>query len=400
MAAESEKYQIKTAKSVSGGLEIEWGDGHTSNFDPMWLRHQCECKLCGTPMNAVRSLRLHHIPDDISLSITGHSAGQVGVIWNNDNHRSIYDAHWLRDHCYSSAERRNRKHRPVLWDGSLENGGPAFGYEAARQHDSARLEMLQAVRDYGFCKLTGVPPDEEHSQKLIELVGRQRQTHFGTYKLTKKKSVDNVGDNTDPLDPHMDETYRLSNIGITVFQVLRPSSNGGDSTLVDGYEAARRMREAYPDDFDLLTRVPVTGQRLDRGHNTGGQKRWFVARMPVIKVDDDGDISGLRLNERQIGPLDVVSELVGPTYRALKRLFDFVYNPGLVLKFPLKAGEGLVFDNHRILHGRTGFTAEDPPRSVLTSSVDLEEFHSNLRTLELASGYTGPQILLAQGIGS
>jgi len=107
------------------------------------------------------------------------------------------------------------------------------------------------------------------------------------------------------LDPHVDETYRLSTIGIIVFQVLRPSSNGGHSTLVDGFEAVRLLRESWPDDFELLTKLPITGERRDAAHNSGGQTKWYAASLPVIRLDFDGDVSGVRLNERQIAPLDL-----------------------------------------------------------------------------------------------
>lgn len=290
-----------------------------------------------------------------------------------------------------------RKHHPVLWERSIEADPPLVGLTDAEADPMTRLRMLEAVRDYGFCKITDTPIVASESNKLIEIVGPQRQTHFGTYTLSKKKSVDNVGDIAAALDPHIDET---STIGITVFQVLRPSAKGGESTLVDGFEAVRRLREQCPDDFELLTRVPVTAHRIDTAYNSGGQWRWYMSRMPVIKLDGDGDVSGVRLNERQIAPLDIDADLVEPCYRALRRIFDILYDPELRITFALKSGEGLVFDNQRVLHGRTTFTLEEPARSVLTSSVDLEEFHSSLRQLQESVGVDAPPMLLCQGMAA
>ena len=400
MGTEAARYTITGAQVDDDHLIVQWADAHQSRFHPIWLRHQCECKECGTPLDAVRGLRLHQIPDTVSPLLESASDGAVTLRWTPSGHRSVYQARWLRDHCYSAEERARRKHKPVLWDASIAGREPVADYEAAAADDAARLKMLEAVRDYGFCKVVNVPEGEAQSKRLIELVGPQRQTHFGTYKLAEKKAVDNVGDNSDPLDPHQDETYRLSSVGITVFQVLHPSSNGGDSTLVDGYEAARRLRAEAPEAFALLAKLPVTGQRLDLARNTDGKVRYLVAKMPVIKLDYDGDIAGLRLNERQIGPLDLPGDMIGPCYQALKRMFDIVYDPHLRLTFPLAAGEGLLFDNHRVLHGRTGFVPEQPARSVLTSSVDLEEFHSTLRTLERAAGRQGPLMHYAQWVAS
>lgn len=107
---------------------------------------------------------------------------------------------------------------------------------------------------------------------------------------------------------------------------------------------------------------------------------------------------GVHFNERQIAPLDLPAEMIAPCYRALRRIFTILYAPELRLTFKLKAGEGLVFDNQRILHGRTQFIAEQPARSVLTSSVDIEEFHSTLRILQASLGYQGPQVAYSQGM--
>lgn len=398
MSHSSARYRILSVADAAGLLRVDWSDGHTSMFHPMWLRHQCACAACGTPENAVRGLRLHHIPNDIAFRIRASDDRTIDLSWTNDGHRSRYAAVWLRDHCYSDAERQRRRHRPTLWDAGIHDDPPSADMDACENSADRRLAMLESVRDYGFCRIRNAPTRAEEAGRLINLVGPQRRSHYGTYLLSRKQSVDNVGDITDPLDPHVDETYRLSTIGITVFQVLRPSADGGHSTLVDGFEAVRRLQEAHPDDFDLLTRVPVTGVRRDQAHNSAGQVKWYAATMPVIRLDFDGEVSGVRCNERQIMPLDLPGRLIEPCYRALKRLYEILYDPQLRVTFALAAGEGVIFNNQRVLHGRTGFTPEVPARSVLTSSVDIEEFHSSLRLLtEQVRGHV-PPARLTQGM--
>lgn len=394
------RYAISSAAIDYDHLTVIWGDNHESRYHPFWLRHQCTCDICGTPVNAVRGIRLHHIPEDVSPRLLGASDKTIDLAWTNDDHRSTYTARWLRDHCYSASERSRRKHKPTLWDKQIDNDYPRVDMAACEASPESRLDLLEKVRDYGFCFIGNAPTDKEEASRLIELVGPQRHTHYGTYELSKKDAVDNVGDITSALDPHMDETYRLSTIGITVFQVLRPSSNGGHSTLVDGFEAVRRLREAAPEEFDLLTRLPITGQRRDAAHNSGGQSKIYAATMPAIRIDFDGAVCGLRLNERQISPLDVPEEYIEPAYQALRHLYEILYDPDLKLTFELKAGEGLIFDNQRVLHGRTAFEPEEPARSVLTSSVDIEEFHSSLRQLTEAVRGTVPATRFSQGIVS
>jgi len=392
------KYLIKLARIIDRGLQIDWGDGHQSRFHPIWLRHQCECEHCGTPVNAVRALRLHHIPDDISIKHCELDHQTIKTIWSEKGHLSQYNARWLRDHCYSERERKARKHQPILWDSSITENSPVFDFRDAEANSSTRLTMLETVADYGFCKIENLPVEPAQSHRLINLVGVQRQTHFGSYTLSKKPSVNNVGDITHELPPHSDETYRTSTIGITVFQVMRPSSDGGHSTLMDGFEAARRLQEQFPDDYTRLTRLPIFTQRYDPDHADGELPRWYQCRLPMIQLDADGDISGVRINERQISPIDLPASQIDDCYRAIRRLMSIVYNPDLLISFALKTGEGLLINNQRLLHGRTAFEAEKPGRSMLTSSVDLEDFYSNLRVLSSQLIPDQPQRTYSQGL--
>ena len=398
MAEQSSMFEIATASIEGSQLTITWGDGHHSSYHPFWLRHQCECKVCGTPIDAVRGIRLLDIPPNVEPELLDNSNTDINIQWMPDKHRSVYSARWLRNHCYSDQERARRKHLPTLWDDSIVDSLPLFDFNQVEVDLAERLAMLESVRDYGFCQIINLSTESGQSRRLIELVGPQRQTHFGTYNLSRKTNVDNAGDTTSELLPHVDEAYRLSCIGITVFQVLQPSSNGGDSTLVDGFQAAQRMQEKWPEDFDLLTRVPITAERFDLGANTDGQSRWYFARLPVIKLDSDGDISGVRLNERQIAPLDMPADLIEPCYRALRRMFEILYDPELIITLKLKVGEGLLFNNQRILHGRTEFDAEEPARSVLTSSVDLDDFHSTMRILCRGLDEEDPSVAFNQGM--
>jgi len=395
-ADDSMRYAISGTRVKNRHLVIQWGDGHESRFHPVMLRHQCECEECGTPMDAIRGIRLHHIPDDIEPTIRSVTASAVEIDWKPVPHASRYEARFLRNSCPSASERRARKHVPKVWDGSLADKLPVADFGEFSDDPKAKLELFEAVHDYGFSKVVNVPDDS--AQDFIDTFGFQRQTHYGSYVLGSKTSADNVGDNTMELPPHTDETYRFNLLGITVFQVFRPSNNGGHSTLVDGFEAVRRLRETHPDDIDLLASTPIRTQRLDRAHNSNGASKWYVSRLPFLRLDEDGDIAGIRLNERQISPLDIDEDWIGPVYAALKRLFAILYDPDLMLTFPLKAGEGLVFNNQRLLHGRTSYVAEGPARSVLTSSVDLEDFYSTHRLLKAELGYTGPDIRYAMGV--
>ena len=390
------QYQVQQVKTDNKGLQVDWGDGHQSRFHAIWLRHQCECEVCGTSLNAVRGLRLDQLPDDLNITSLNFDSDRITLSWSDDGHQSAYQARWLRDHCYSEQERHKRKHKPIFWDGSIGDDPPIFDLHKVEGNAVVRLELLETVCDYGFCKVKNVPGTSAESNRLIEVIGTKRQTHFGNFELSNKSPIDNVddlqrltnkdlvnnvGDIKQALLPHCDETYRTSTIGITVFQMLQPSTEGGHSTLTDGFEAARRLKAQFPEDFDFLTRTPIPGQRYDPNHTEGELPRWYQCWLPMIQLDAESEISGVRINERQIAPLDLPCEKIEPCYRALRRFLKIVYDPELLISFALRKGEGLIFNNQRVLHGRSAFKGEQSGRVVLTNSVDLEDFYSNLRVL-------------------
>ena len=59
-----------------------------------------------------------------------------------------------------------------------------------------------------------------------------------------------------------------------------------------------------------------------------------------------------------------------------------------VMKFRLNGGECIVFDNHRIVHGREGYTAESGDRHLRGCYTDRGELRSTYRTLR-SKGFGG-----------
>ena len=52
-----------------------------------------------------------------------------------------------------------------------------------------------------------------------------------------------------------------------------------------------------------------------------------------------------------------------------------------MIEFKLAPGEVLVFNNQRLMHGRTAFDPSSGKRHIRSCSVDLDEFYSRLRIL-------------------
>jgi gamma-butyrobetaine dioxygenase len=85
----------------------------------------------------------------------------------------------------------------------------------------------------------------------------------------------------------------------------------------------------------------------------------------MIGVDVAGRIREVRYNSRSMEPMrpragnapEKAALQMREFYRAYRALATILLAPDLTMRFSLEPGDCIVFDNTRILHSRTGFTA-------------------------------------------
>ncbi len=133
----------------------------------------------------------------------------------------------------------------------------------------------------------------------------------------------------------------------------------------------------------------------------------------IIRLDEAGRIAGIAFNNLDRAPLllrpDDVSRCVASGARAhvhadcvrtqrrlprrrrrARRFYDYygrwcalAADPALSLWLLLEAGDSFIFDNRRILHGRSSFDARSP-RQLGGFYLNSDDFDSRMRTLEKA----------------
>ena len=360
-------------------LEIRWKDGHTSRFHYVWLRDNCDCAVCGDKSGGHRYLELLDLPLDVTpQAVCMEGDGHLASTWQADGHKTRYAAVWLRAHCYSERARAERRPRSVHWDASTFDALPDYEYPAVCANPEHRLRMLRSLRDYGFTILRGVPTEQSEIERVAGLFGFIRRTHYGRiFDLRSTPEQRILAQTSHAIRPHNDELFRDPAPGVLIMHCLAPSSDGGGaSVLVDGFQVANRLRAIDPDAFSVLTRVPILHRRylVDAVDDVALRAKWHT-----IELDDDGEVTAVRINERTMAPLDIPHDSVETVYRALQRLLELVYRADASIQFRLDAGDAVVFDNHRVLHARTGFNGE---RHIRQCHVDRDEVFSRLRALE------------------
>jgi gamma-butyrobetaine dioxygenase len=389
-AALSPALRIDSLRAEQTRLEIRWGDGHVSNFPSIWLLHACECPACGRNETGVRHGRLTDQPARPIIGGAEVTDATVSIAWGAD-HVSRFSGAWLRAHCLSDAERQRRRLVPVPWGAELVEKLPYMNYQEVAGEPETHLQFLETLRDIGVVLLRNAPKERSRTEEVAALVGKLRLTNYGIFELEAKPNPEIVGDMAMALDPHTDEPYRVEPPAITFFHVLQQADDGGDSTMVDGLWLAARLRERDPDAFEILATVPA------RHNRTLAEGRAFDMQAPIISRDALGQVTGVRLNDRGMAPVDCAAEQVEPFYDALRTLLSMIYDGEGMVTVKLRSGEMMVFNNQRLLHGRTAFNPGSR-RHVRSCHVDLDEFHSRLRTVYRARDRQEAWMQLTAGV--
>ena len=374
MPTTDRRFQVASRHHDDTALTIDWGDGHQSRYPAIWLLEACDCERCGSTQTAVRHVRLTDKPERPRINGCDVDAATLVVDWG-DAHLSRYRLDWLRTMCLCETSRRQRKFQPQPWGSEMAAQLPYMNYDSLRDSADRHLDFLESILYRGFAILQGVPAEREHTTEIAGLVGKLRLTNYEIYELESKPNPQIVGDMALALNAHTDEPYRVDPPAITFFHVIQQSTDGGASTLIDGFRLAEVFRKQNPAAFELLASVPA------RFHRSLIEGRLFEYQNPIIQIDSDGDITSLRLLDRALAPVDCAPEQVEPFYRAVRELLSLVYAGEGMIEFKLGAGEMLVFNNQRLMHGRTAFDPATSKRHIRSCHVDLDEFYSRLRIL-------------------
>lgn len=121
--------------------------------------------------------------------------------------------------------------------------------------------------------------------------------------------------------------------------------------VVDGFACALRLRDENPEGFDLLAKYCA---RFEYAGEAGVR---LQSRRPMIELAPDGELVGIRFNNRSAAAItDVPFEDMEAYYAAYRRLAEIIDDEAMEVTFRLKPGESFIVDNTRVLHARKGYS--------------------------------------------
>lgn len=361
-----------SVQATDSGLILEWTDGVKSAPIPwLWLRDHCPCTECVHPKTGQRMVDTFRLSENVSAARAAlSSAGNcIDVTWHPDGHKSRYPIDLLDAEFV-------RAQPPVgeleLWDRTIAQQLPRVDYDSVITSDDGLLEWLGAIERFGFCFVCGTPPTAENTRRLAERIGYIRHTVFGDlWEFTADLSRGDTAYTNLELLPHTDGIYSHDAPGLQMLHCLHFSGAGGESVLIDGFRVADELRHHARDAFEVLCRISVPGQYIESGV-------YLKASRPVFRLDDRGTVIQVSFNNYDRAPFRLPAAETAAFYSAIRSFYDIVQRPDMQLRFALTPGEALMFDNWRVLHGRSAFEGK---RHVVGCYLNREDFESRLRVL-------------------
>jgi len=336
----------------------------------LWLRERCRDEGQVDTRTQQRLFNPHELPDDIALTVVEPGEGNGAWLSFSDGYRGHYDL----DALAADFEPDDGVPATRPWDAALERDETTFDWETLTD-PRAMHAALEAFLARGFLVLRGIPTEPEQILDVARAFGYPRDTNFGRYFEVYSRPVANdLAYSAVPLGPHTDNPYREPVPGIQMLHCLVNETTGGLSTLVDSLAVCEALAAEDRDAWERLASTPVRFRFVDHDAE-------FIERRPIIRRNAVGEMTGVHYSPRlDFLPLLEPAELAA-YQRARRRLGELLVDPRFEIRFPLRAGELMMFDNSRILHGRTGFDPQEGRRHLQGCYIDIDEPRSRYRTL-------------------
>jgi gamma-butyrobetaine dioxygenase len=357
---------------------LTFDDGTQSTFHHLWLRDNAPELL--HPTTHHRVVETSSIPDNVRPRRAVVDHGDLVITWDHDGHVSRYASPWLLARDYSNGVRRQRR-RPVLWDASAWDAGviPESTYKEVHEDDNARRGFMAGLRDYGLAFLHDVPTESGTVLDVAALFGEVRSTSWGRmFDVVSMADANSLAYTNLPLVTHTDEAYRDPAPTMQLQHFLQVDSEGGESTLVDGFRIAEDLRTQAPDQFALLASTFLHFHFQD-------DTTELEHDAPVLDVGPDGTLRAVRFSNHSAQPFLLPPDQIEPYYAAYRAFGRMRESDRYQLRIKMEPGDLYMVDNRRVLHGRTGFTGAGT-RHLQGCYIERDEFLSRLTMLERAAG--------------
>jgi gamma-butyrobetaine dioxygenase len=365
---------ITSAKIGDKAVMLRWDNDRHSKLHPLWLRDNCCCALCLHQVTRENLLDLRDIPEDIqAASVEVDAEGALCVTWSHSDHVSRFNPAWL---YATSGLQPASPMSTALWDTAQFSEPPTFFADNGLISDELLYEVLLSVGRHGIARLRDLPTDIQLVEDFALRIGAIRETHFDRiFDVISKADGDSNAYTSEYLAAHTDIPTRESPPGIQILHSRIAEAKGGESLMTDGFKVAQDIEQEFPEHYKTLTSTKWCYA------NRAGPKdyRWEA---PTIGLDDQGKLLEIRMLPFSRAPLQASFEDIQKAYAALRCYMEKANSPKYQMSFPFRAGDLIIFDNRRVLHGRAKFYPSTGDRALRGTYLDRDDVFAKIRQLQ------------------
>lgn len=236
-----------------------------------------------------------------------------------------------------------------------------------------RARLTHALIEEGIALVTDMEATEESLPKLVEAIGPVTPSAEGLFfNVRVEVNPTNLAFTAGPLEMHTDLPGEEAAPGVQFLHCLENTVDGGASLFLDGVAVAMALKEEDPAAFDLLAnhKIPFFYR-----HDT-----WdYRSHQRVIETDQDGNVTGVTISQHLQDNMDLPQGLLDSYYPAFIKFIRMMQEDRFLMRFRSEGGNCVVFDNHRIVHGREGYVAESGSRHLRGCYTDRAAMRSTYR---------------------
>jgi gamma-butyrobetaine dioxygenase len=355
------------------GMEVPLLDGTSAYFNYYWLRDNCPTSF--DRQTRERVFDIFHLKDAPRPKSARISDGALEIVWTDDEHKTSHGLDWLA--TYRNAVPR---HDPAslprrAWYSDHYAQIARFAQPELIERKDMVAEWIEALLVEGIAIVTDMPDSDAGLTDLARLMGHIRPTFFGDYfDVRTHIKPTNLAYTAKALELHTDTPAEDMAPGIQFLHCRANSVEGGQNLFLDGMAVANDLRKEFPRDFELLsqTLIPYYCE-----HDTYDAR----SRQRVIELDESGEVSGVTISQHMADVFDLSQTFLDEYYPAFCRFGRMLQSDKYLMRFRLNASECIVFDNHRIVHGRSAYSATSGDRYLRGCYTDRGEMRSTFRAL-------------------
>jgi len=354
------------------GLTVPLSQG-PGYFNYFWLRDNCPTSF--SAQTRERSFDIFHLdaaPVARAARIDGDS---LRIEWAGEDHVTHMPLAWLEAYAQGTRRPDPADLPRKAWYGDHYPDVARFTHAQLMSDKAAVRAWIEALLVEGVSVVGDMPDTDAGLTGLAELIGQVRPTFFGTYfDVRTHINPTNTAYTASALELHTDTPAEEHAPGVQFLHMRANTVEGGRNLFGDGVAAANDFRTIDPEGFRLLaeTDVPFYCE-----HDTYDMRSY----QRIIELDQYGEVEGLTISQHMLDIVDLPQTLLDKWYPAFCRFGKLLQDDKYIMRFTLKAGECIVFDNHRIVHGRAAYSATSGERYLRGCYTDRAEMRSSYRAL-------------------